>query len=115
MALNHLHLHVADTDRAAAFYGEWFGFRPHARHGAIVFLRDDAEVDLALAAKDDVEPWPAGVHFGFRMGDGDEVRALHGRLQRALIEGTGELVDEDDFVGFRTRDPDGHLIEVYFE
>jgi catechol 2,3-dioxygenase-like lactoylglutathione lyase family enzyme len=111
MQLNHLHLHVADVDRAAAFYGRWFGLAPHVTHGDVLFLRDDAGLDLALAPgpPDLMPPW---FHFGFRL---DGAQAVHGRLAAGGEAIRAAISEEPDFVWFRCSDPDGHLIEVYWE
>ena len=60
MRINHLHLHVASVERAADFYTRHFGFRPHVRHGEVLFMRDAADFDLALApgAPAELPAWP---------------------------------------------------------
>jgi catechol 2,3-dioxygenase-like lactoylglutathione lyase family enzyme len=114
MQLNHLHLHVADVDRAAAFYERAFGLRRHVWHDDVLFLRDEAGMDLALAPgePDRLPPW---FHFGFRLAGPDAVRDLHARLAADGVEMAAPLSEERDFVWFRCRDPDGHAIEVYWE
>lgn len=112
-SLNHLHLHVRSVDRAKAFYEGYFGLREHVRHGDVVFLRDDGGMDLALAPSDQPDVMPPWFHFGFRLETADAVRALHARLPPdAIAEALSEKLD---FAVFRCRDPDGHLIEVYWE
>jgi catechol 2,3-dioxygenase-like lactoylglutathione lyase family enzyme len=115
MRLNHLHLHVASQDEAAAFYIGHFGFRRHAvQDDGTLFLRDAGGLDLALAQgpPDDFPPW---AHFGFRLDDAEAVRTLFGRLRDAGAAIRHPLDEEPDFVWFRCADPDGHLIEVYWE
>lgn len=114
MQLNHLHLQVASVDRAAAFYGRHFGFREHVWHGDILFMRDGAGMDFALAPG---EPGrlPGWFHFGFRLDSPDAVRALHDTLAAEGVAIRAPLTDEGDFVWFRCADPDGHGIEVYWE
>ena len=115
MQLNHLHLHVASVDDAADFYIRHFGFRRHVvQADGVLFLRDDGGMDLALASgpADAFPPWS---HFGFRLENAREVRDLHGRLTEAAVELATPLSEEPDFVWFRCRDPDGHLIEIYWE
>ena len=113
MALNHLHLHVADVARSQAFYETFFGLREDVRHGDILFLADEHGFQLALAPRD-VEPMPAWWHFGFRLPAADDVRALRARLEQAGHEPV-DAGDEDDLVWCRVRDPDGYLVEVYWE
>ena len=114
MQLNHLHLHVTSVPAAAAFYTGHFGFREHVWHGDVLFLRDEGGMDLALAPgpPDDFPPWS---HFGFRLDDADAVRSLFARLEAEGVAIREALSEEPDFVWFRCADPDGHLIEVYWE
>lgn len=115
MQLNHLHLHVASIDDAAAFYVGHFGFHRHVvQDDGTLFLRDAGGMDLALALgpPDNFPPW---AHFGFRLNDADEVRTLYSRLQTAGVAIRHPLSEEPDFVWFRCADPDGHNIEVYWE
>lgn len=114
MQLNHLHLHVASVERAAAFYSRAFGLTEHVRHDDVLFLRDDAGMDLALAPGEpgQLPPW---FHFGFRLEAPQKVRDLHDRLAADGVKIRSPLSDEPDFVWFRCEDPDGHGIEVYWE
>jgi catechol 2,3-dioxygenase-like lactoylglutathione lyase family enzyme len=114
-ALNHLHLHVRDVARSKRFYEEWFGLREHVRHGDILFLRDERGLDLALAPDAHPAALPPWFHFGFRLPTAGDVAALHARMERERLDGLGPLHRDDDFVHFRARDPDGHVIEVYGE
>lgn len=113
MALNHLHLHVADIDRSRAFYETFFGFREDVWHGPILFLADETGFQLALAPGV-VEPMPAWWHFGFRLPEAQAVRDLGGRLAGAGHE-VVETGDDSDFGWCRVLDPDGYRIEVYWE
>ena len=115
MDLNHLHLHVRSTERAMAFYGRYFGLREHVRHGDIVFLRDGAGMDLALAPAAEADPMPPWFHFGFRLEAPEAVEALHGALTQAGVPIAEPLATEAGVTSFRCRDPDGYLIEVYWE
>lgn len=115
MQLNHLHLHVASVEDAAAFYTRHFGFRRHVvQDDGTLFLRDEAGLDLALAAgpADNFPPW---AHFGFRLRDAQAVDDLFSELDKAGVTIREPLTHEPDFVWFRCADPDGHLIEVYWE
>jgi len=114
MHLNHLHLHVASVDRAAAFYARHFGFREHVWHEDILFMRDAGGMDFALAPGEPGQ-LPAWFHIGFRLETPDEVRVLHDRLAGEGVAIKTPLTDEGDFVWFRCADPDGHGIEVYWE
>jgi catechol-2,3-dioxygenase len=115
MNLNHIHLHVASVERAAEFYARNFGMRQHVWHGDVVFMRDEAGMDLALAPTDKVEPFPSWFHIGFRMDDRAAVGALFRRLEGGETPIRTPLTDEGDFAFFRCSDPDGYQIEVYWE
>ena len=114
MQLNHLHLHVASVDKAAAFYARCFGLREHVWHENVLFMRDDAGMDLALAPGEPGE-LPAWFHIGFRLESPEAVRALHARLAADGVAIGAPLTEEGDFIWFRCADPDGHQIEVYWE
>lgn len=115
MNLNHLHLKVRSVDRARAFYARFFGLTDHVWHGEMLFMRDDAGMDLALAPAVDAAPLPEWFHFGFRLESAEAVERLHGALAEGGATITQPLTAEPDFVFFRCADPDGHPIEVYWE
>jgi catechol 2,3-dioxygenase-like lactoylglutathione lyase family enzyme len=115
MNLNHLHLKVASVERSRVFYQRFFGLRPLVTHGDILFLRDEAGMDLALAPAAAPEPLPDWFHFGFRLESGAAVTALHRELAEAGIAMRQPLNDDPDFVFFRCCNPDGYGVEVYWE
>jgi catechol 2,3-dioxygenase-like lactoylglutathione lyase family enzyme len=115
MNLNHLHLRVRSIERAMAFYGRHFGLREFMRHGDVVFLRDKVGMDLALAPANVVEAMPPWFHFGFRQDSAVEVEALHAALVADGAPIAEPLEQDGRFAAFRCRDPDGYLIEVYWE
>lgn len=115
MNLNHLHLRVRSRERSQRFYETYFGLAEWVRHGDIVFLRDQAGMDLALAPAEQVEALPAWFHFGFRLPSPQAVEDLYGRLAGAGVLIREALTREEDLVYFRCADPDGYGIEVYWE
>src|SRR5579864_4228880 len=115
MQINHLHLKVRSVAPARAFYARFFGLADHVWHGEMLFMRDEAGLDLALAPAEAPEPLPEWFHFGFRLGDAAAVKALHAQMTAAGVSITAPLTVEGDFSFFRCEDPDGHSIEVYFE
>jgi catechol 2,3-dioxygenase-like lactoylglutathione lyase family enzyme len=117
MPLNHVALTVADRERSAAFYGEHFGLtvRIHDdEHLLILASADLADIsELALSDSEEVPPdLPRTNHFGFRLVDGDAVRAARERL---LAAGAEEVEWQDDgrFVRAQFLDPDGYRVEFY--
>jgi catechol 2,3-dioxygenase-like lactoylglutathione lyase family enzyme len=115
MNINHLHLKVASVERSQAFYERYFGLHVSALHGDIVFMRDEAGMDLALAPSASPESLPDWFHFGFRLHDSAAVVRLHQTLADAGVPMKQPLERYDDFTFFRCRDPDGYGIEVYWE
>ena len=113
--LNHLHLKVRDVGRSRDFYARFFGLTDHVWHGPMLFMRDGAGMDLALAPAEAAEPLPSWFHFGFRLPTREEVNNLHTALTTAGEAVTEPLTDDGDLVFFRCADPDGHPIEVYWE
>jgi catechol 2,3-dioxygenase-like lactoylglutathione lyase family enzyme len=114
-SLNHLHLHARDLAASRRFYESWFGFREHCWHGEILFLRDDAGLDLALAPDPAPAPLPPWFHIGFRLSTAEAARALHARMSAAAAGSPGPLHDAADLVFFRVQDPAGVPVDVYWE
>lgn len=114
MQIDHLHLQVACVERSAAFYERHFGLRRHIWHGDVLFLRDAAGMDLALApglAGD----LPAWFHIGFRLESAQAVCAKYAALTTAGVPMREPLTEEIDLTYFRAVDPDGYGIEIYWE
>ena len=115
MNLNHLHLHVASVPRAADFYRRWFGMRELVWHGDMVFMRDPAGMDLALAPAEQVEPMPPWFHFGFRLEGRDAVGALCARMAAEGVTIATPVTTHGELTFFRCADPDGYELEIYYE
>jgi catechol 2,3-dioxygenase-like lactoylglutathione lyase family enzyme len=112
LALNHLHLHVKNVNRAQRFYESYFRFREHMRHGDILFLRNKSGFDLALVSDQKPSSFPDWFHFGFRLAGPRAVRKLQKRMSSEGVP-VDELEDYGEYVSFRCTDPDGYSIEVY--
>ena len=112
---NHNHQHVASVPRAAAFYERYFGMHAHVWHGDMVFMRDNAGMDLALAPNERREPFPEWFHIGFRLGGHAAVQALHERIVADGMPVRAACARDGDYSCFRCTDPDGYQIEVYYE
>jgi catechol 2,3-dioxygenase-like lactoylglutathione lyase family enzyme len=81
----------------------------------MVFMRDGAGMDLALAPAAEPGRMPDGFHFGFRLESVAAVEALHDRLAAAGVPIVEPLTREPELISFRCADPDGYSIEVYWE
>jgi catechol 2,3-dioxygenase-like lactoylglutathione lyase family enzyme len=109
-----VNLTVADIERSAAFYQQWLGFGPEDRRfsDGTSFFRDSEGTDLALHAGP--ASAPREFHFGFRRESADEVRDLRARLVAGGVE-VMAFDDEPDVVSVKLKDPDGYVVEVYWE
>ena len=125
MALNHVALTVADRERSAAFYADYFGLtvRVHEDDHLLILGAPGAESSApgppgagSLLALTEGPPAAADLprtnHFGFQVPDGDEVRAARGRFRAAGVE-EAEWQDSHGFVRVQVFDPDGYRVEVF--
>ncbi len=115
MDINHLNLRVRSVERSREFYASHFGLRDWVWHGDVLFMRDDAGMDLALDPSEGGALSPEGFHFGFRLTDSTAVEELRATLVAAGVPVREPLTREDNLVYFRCVDPDGYGIEVYWE
>jgi len=126
LGLRHLHLKVADVERAGRFYERGFGMRRFAvkQDGKLVALvspglRD--QLTLSEGARGgEVDPEaPARIgeqggidHFGFLLSPGSD---LDGAIARLVELGAKYVKHHDIGAGARTaflRDPDGYLFQL---
>jgi catechol 2,3-dioxygenase-like lactoylglutathione lyase family enzyme len=115
--VNHLAIAVADQERSRRFYERHFGFgaKPAKRYpdGVLMLYREDGFM-LALGAGEEPPPPAAWNHFGVRLPD----RGAVGELRERLAEDGVELVEEWDeleYVSVKCRDPDGYIVEAFWE
>jgi catechol 2,3-dioxygenase-like lactoylglutathione lyase family enzyme len=121
IGIRHVHLLVADQDRAIAFYREVFGMEEQFRDGPIVFLGTpggDDSLALHLATTDEERKrvgqqggWEHfGVHLPDRSADG-----LEAAVERVKAAG-GSLLDRGEHApGVHyayVADVDGYAIEI---
>lgn len=115
MSLQHLHLHVRDRSRAEHFYTSWFGMNVQRRGSEITFMTDEREFLFALMDDAAPAPMPPWFHFGFRMASAATVLAMNERMLDAGVGIRKPLYQDDSLVSNRCADPDGYVIEVYWE
>jgi catechol 2,3-dioxygenase-like lactoylglutathione lyase family enzyme len=113
----HLALAVADEGRSRRFYERWFGFgaRPPYRYpdGVLMLYAADG-FSLALGPHEPEARVPAFLHFGFALDDPGAVRDVGRRMAAEGIE-VVEGWDEPAYVSIKVRDPDGYVIEIFWE
>jgi catechol-2,3-dioxygenase len=115
MALDHMHLHVRDRSVAEEFYSSWFGMHVQ-RHGTeITFMTDERDFLLALMHDPAAAPLPAWFHFGFRQPSPTAVLAMNAAMVKAGVAMKKAVYQDESLVSFRCADPDGHVIEVFWE
>jgi catechol 2,3-dioxygenase-like lactoylglutathione lyase family enzyme len=115
--VDHLAIPVGDQERSRAFYETYFGFgaRPARRYDdGVLMLYDAGGFALALGpAREPVVP-SAWMHFGVGLPGRDAVLALRERLAAGGVELVEEW-DEPDYVSVKCRDPDGYIVEAFWE
>jgi catechol 2,3-dioxygenase-like lactoylglutathione lyase family enzyme len=114
MTLNHLALTVADRERSRRFYMETLGLTGHVRDVGVGLLLTTG--DGFVLALFDGEPPPGrdDIDFGFALDTPEEVRSFRERLLAAgVTEDT--WVDSQVFVSFKFLDPDGYVVEAFWE
>ncbi len=114
------HLHLASRDHAAsrAFFERYFEFRfdsvfPRGADPAATILRSPAGFQIYLEGPSE-STLPAWFHFGFFVESGEACRALYDRMQRDHVPIARPFVTEP-FTNYFCTDPDGHLVQVYFD
>jgi catechol 2,3-dioxygenase-like lactoylglutathione lyase family enzyme len=110
--LNHVALTVADRERSAAFYGEFFGMteRVHQDDHLLILAGEGGSL-LALSTGTPPTPLPRTNHFGFALGGTEDVLAARARFAAAGLEEVewGEAAP----TRVQVLDPDGYRVEVF--
>jgi catechol-2,3-dioxygenase len=115
MALNHLHLHVRERSVAEDFYSTWFGMAVQREGTEITFMTDESDFLLALMHDPAAAPLPPWFHFGFRQASPAAVLAMNTKMVKAGVPIKKGVYEDGSLVSFRCADPDGHVIEVFWE
>ena len=115
--MHHLAIPVTDQERSRRFYAAHYGFdaREPRRYSDGVLMLENAEgFKLALGQATTPPRPPAWLHFGVALEASDDVRALRRRLETDGAE-VVEAYDEPDYVSVKVRDPDGYIVEAFWE
>ena len=115
--MDHLALAVADEERSRRFYETYLGFgaAPARRYeDGVLMLYDARGFALALGPAAEPVTQPKWLHFGRRLPDRDATLALR---QRLAADGADivETWDEPGYVSTKCRDPDGYIVELFWE
>lgn len=99
--LDHINIPASKPEWLAQWYADNFGFVAHkgfvSGPGTLLVFEDGEPVDYG-----------GNVHFGFRCTSREKVQAW------AKAFGAN-LVEDENYNGFQTKDPEGNLFEVYWE
>ena len=115
--LTHLSLYVRDPDRSLNFYSKAFGVKEYYRDANSIQAQGPGKYDVIAFEKDGKKSGKTGgiAHFGFRLQ-----KAAH--IEKAIetvIQAGGKLIERGEFSpGFPyayVSDPDGYVIEIWFE
>ncbi|HEY8154780.1 MAG TPA: VOC family protein [Myxococcota bacterium] len=114
--LTHLSLSVRDPERSLAFYRELFGVREYFRDERSIQALGPGPHDVIAFERRASHGQAGGIdHFGFRLRDpadiGEAVRQA--RAAGATILREGEFGPGFPFVYIS--DPDGYVIEIWYE
>jgi catechol 2,3-dioxygenase-like lactoylglutathione lyase family enzyme len=114
--MDHLALAVAHEERSRRFYATYLGFdaRSERMDDGVLMLWNAAGFQLALGPADPDARLPAFLHFGVRLESPAAVRALAARLRSDGVEVVEEW-DEPAYVSLKVRDPDGYVVELFWE
>jgi catechol-2,3-dioxygenase len=114
------HLHLASHDHAVSqrFYETYFGFRfdavfPRGDQPAATIIRSPTGFQIYLEGPS-AERLPEWFHFGFFVDSDAACRDLYQHMQRDQVKIARPLVSEP-FTNYFFADPDGHLVQVYFD
>lgn len=115
--MKHLALAVADEERSRSFYESYLGFgaQPARRQDDGVLMLYDADgFALALGPGDGPLRLPAFLHFGTALASREAVLAFRERLAGDGVEIVEEW-DEPGYVSVKFLDPDGYVVEAFWE
>jgi catechol 2,3-dioxygenase-like lactoylglutathione lyase family enzyme len=115
--MDHLALAVHDQERSRGFYARYLGFDaapPHRYPDGTLMLHDSKGFSLALCHTDEETRTPSFNHFGIRLSTAEEMRAFRDRLAADAVPVVGWW-DEPGYVSVKFKDPDGYIVEVFWE
>jgi catechol 2,3-dioxygenase-like lactoylglutathione lyase family enzyme len=114
------HLHLSSRDHAASqrFYATFFGFRfdaifPRGPGIDATIIRSLTGFQIFLEAGSS-DALPAWFHFGFFVESAAAVREVYARMVEAGVTIVHALIDAP-FTNYFFADPDGHVVQVYFD
>jgi len=112
--IQHLNLRVASLSRARDFYVDVLGFRVAFAKPPTVWL--EAGGDLLGLSEGEVAPGTghSAQHFGFMVEAAADVDRWHEQLRANGVAAEKGPYDRSDGRSLYFRDPDGHLLEIFW-
>jgi len=101
LVLDHINLPAKKPEWLADWYAENFGFK--SKDGFVF-----APGVLLVFEQGNPANYEGNTHFGFRSRSRDAVADWAQKLDAALTEGP-------NYCGFKTKDPEGNVFEIYWE
>jgi catechol 2,3-dioxygenase-like lactoylglutathione lyase family enzyme len=114
MKFSHIALPVADVRLAWGFYRDVLEVQGEAREVEDGLLVTTSDGFVLAFIEGEPTPGDGRLHFGFSRETGDEVRAVRARLQEASVRET-DWIEMDGFVSMKFHDPNGYVVEVFWE
>jgi catechol 2,3-dioxygenase-like lactoylglutathione lyase family enzyme len=111
---NHLAITVADQERSRRFYASLLGGDCRVRDDPDGMLLTTTDGFVLALLRGEPPRDRHLVHFGFGLDSAEEVRTLRGSL-RAEGVNEKEWYDLENFVSMKFLDPDGYVVEVFWE
>jgi catechol 2,3-dioxygenase-like lactoylglutathione lyase family enzyme len=115
--LTHISLAVADPERSMRFYAQVFGAREYFRDESSIQAQGPGPHDVLGFERDSAHAGNKGGigHFGFRLRDAAHIDAAVEEVKRAggTVQKRGEF--RPGFPYAYVLDPDGYLIEIWYE
>ena len=115
--LTHLSLSVRDPDRSLAFYKSVFGVKEYYRDSSSIQVLGPGKYDVIAFEKDTKKSGKKGgiAHFGFRLIQPGDIESAVNEVKKA----GGKILEQGEFSpGFPyayIADPDGYVIEIWYE
>ncbi len=110
LGISHVGLRVDDLERSREFYRNILGLESRANEEGVVRIPSGGD-RIVLHRK---HQQMTGSHFGFRLESSSKVDEWRAWLKGRKLS-IYEYVNEENYRGFKIRDPDGYLIEIFFD
>jgi catechol 2,3-dioxygenase-like lactoylglutathione lyase family enzyme len=112
LKLNHVALTVADREKSATFYGEFFGLTERVHVDEHLLILGSKGGGLLALSQGQVPPQPPRTtHFGFEAQSAEDVRNMRETFRKSGVKEAEWQESGPSRV--QVFDPDGYRVEVY--